>query len=95
MDDKQTMQVNAGERLALLEDSFLRLTGRALCQGALWSAPVAVVAHDTADPPRFFYGNELALKLFRMSSAQFIGLPSYKSAEPALREERGADLRQA
>jgi MEKHLA domain len=47
-----------------------------------------VVAHDRSDPPRFFYGNKLALELFRMSAAQFIGLPSHNSAEPAMREER-------
>lgn len=84
------MQESAGERLALLGTSFARLTGRALCEGELWGAKMAVVAHDTSDPPRFFYGNRAALALFRMSATQFIGLPSYNSAEPALREERAA-----
>jgi hypothetical protein len=54
--------------------------------------PAALVAHGTQDPPQFFYGNKQALDLFRMSAEQFIGLPSYKSAEPALREERAAML---
>ena len=88
MDDERAMRESAGARLALLGDSFARLTGRALVEGELWSAPLAVVAHDTSDPPRFFYANKLALKLFRMTAAQFIGLPSYNSAEPAAREER-------
>lgn len=88
MDNEQAMRKSAGQRLALLKESFARLTGRPLCQGDLWSAPVAVVAHNTDDQPRFFYGNRLALELFRMTAAQFIGLPSYKSAEPALRAER-------
>jgi hypothetical protein len=88
MNDEQAMRGNAGERLGLLGSSFARLTGRALCAGDLWNAPLAVVAHDTANPPRFFYGNRLALDLFRMTAAQFIGLPSFNSAEPGLREER-------
>lgn len=88
MDDEQVMRESAGARLALLEASYARLTGQPLCDGALWSADVAVVAHDRSDPPLFFYANRLALALFRMTPAQFIGLPSYKSAEPALREER-------
>ncbi len=88
MDDEQAMRDSAAARLVLLGESFHRLTGRKLAGGDLWRAPVAVVAHDTASPPRFFYGNQLALTLFRMSAAQFIGLPSFKSAEPALREER-------
>lgn len=85
------MEASAGSRLALLESSFARLTGRPLVTGGgdLWSAPNAVVAHGTQDPPLFFYGNRIALELFRMDAAQFIGLPSYKSAEAGgEREER-------
>lgn len=88
MNDEQAMRDNAGERLALLHASFARLTGRTLWDGDLWNAPLAVVAHDTDNPPCFFYANRLALDLFRMTAAQFIGLPSFNSAEPALREER-------
>ena len=84
------MEASAGARLALLGESFARLTGHALCPGDVWDAPLAVVAHDTQAPPLFFFANRLALDLFRMTPAQFIGLPSYKSAEPALREERAA-----
>ena len=55
-------------------------------------APAAIVAHGTQEVPLFFYGNRSALSLFRMSADQFIGLPSYRSAEAALREERAAML---
>ena len=80
-------------QLALLADSFARLTGRPLAPGGdIWNAPAAIVAHGTQDPPRFFYGNAQALALFRMSPAQFIGLPSHLSAESNLREERAAML---
>jgi len=94
MENRHVMQQSAGERIALIESSFERLTGRALVVGGgdLWSAPNAVVAHGTQDPPLFFYGNAIALNLFRMDAGQFIGLPSYRSAEPALREERAAML---
>ncbi|MCL6252292.1 MEKHLA domain-containing protein [Altererythrobacter sp. KTW20L] len=86
------MEASAGARLALLGESYLRLTGQSLCTGDVWDAPLAVVAHGTQTPPMFFFANRLALDLFRMTPAQFIGLPSYKSAEPALREERAAML---
>lgn len=87
------MEESAGARLALLETSFARLTGRPLAPGGdLWNAPAAIVAHGVEDVPRFFYGNAQALALFRMTPAQFIGLPSHRSAEPALREERAAML---
>ncbi len=91
-DDRDRMDLSAGPRLALLGDSFSRLSGAPLCEGDVWNAPLAVVAHDTQDPPLFFYGNRMALDLFRMTPAQFIGLPSYRSAEPALRDERAAML---
>ena len=93
MDDRQAMTLSAGPRLGLLADSFQRLTGRELAPaGDLWSSDAAIVAHGTQDPPLFFYGNRTALSLFRMDAGQFIGLPSYRSAEPALREERAAML---
>ncbi len=88
------MMNSAGKRLVLIEESFERLVGRPLALDGqdIWSMPAAVVAHGTEDPPLFFYGNRQALELFRLSAEQFIGLPSYKSAEPALREERAAML---
>lgn len=96
MDDHQIMEASACTYLDLMAWSFEQLTGRPLVAngGDLWSAPNAIVAHDTSDPPRFFYGNAIALELFRMDAGKFIGLPSYMSAEPALREERAAMLAQ-
>lgn len=92
MTDKIAMEQSAGMRLALLQSSFERLTGGPLVTPGsdVWTAPVAVVAHGREDPPLFFYGNAQALALFRMDAAAFIGLPSYKSAEPAHRDERAA-----
>jgi hypothetical protein len=82
-------------RLALLVESFARLTGRDLplahaddLATALWLAPAAIVAHGTEPDPVFFYGNRLALELFGMDFAAFTRLPSRFSAEPLLREER-------
>ena len=89
MDDRTLMETSAGARLALLADSFARLTGRALAPGGdLWSADAAILAHGTESPPLFFYGNARTLALFRMPAADFLGRPSYTSAEPAHREER-------
>lgn len=89
MDDRTVMERSAGLRLALLAESFLRLTGRPLApDGNLWTSPAAILAHGTQDPPLFFYGNARTLALFKMPAARFLGLPSYTSAEPAHREER-------
>ena len=87
------MEARAGaERLALIEASFARLAGRALVDAgqSMWSAPRAVLAHGLESPPCFFYANALALRLFRMSPVQFLGLPSHLSAEPGERAERAA-----
>lgn len=83
-------------RLALIADSYRRLTGRRLVTGlqagdmaaALWQAPQVIVAHGTGADPVFFYGNRLALELFEMDFAAFTRLPSRYSAEPLAREER-------
>jgi hypothetical protein len=97
--DRKRMRANAGARLALIAESFTRLTGQELVESvdgdlesALWNAPRAILAHGTQDPPLFFYANRLGLTLFAMTAEQIIGLPSYRSAEPALREERAAML---
>lgn len=90
--DEKLMRENAGERLALLMDSYRRLTGQALAADAdaLWSAPHAVLAHDTSAPPRFFYGNARTLALFRWRAKDMIGLPSHYSAQADARPERAA-----
>jgi hypothetical protein len=75
-------------------DSYRRLTGRPLVAGendpveALWSAPLAIVAHGTEADPIFYFGNRIALTLFEMDFATFTRLPSRLSAEPLLRDER-------
>jgi hypothetical protein len=95
--DRAAMAASAGPRLALIAESFARLTGTPLVEAsplepALWLAPRAIVAHGTEAEPLFFYGNRLALELFGMRAAAFIGLPSHRSAEPGLREERARML---
>lgn len=88
--DRALMQANAGERLAMLLTSYTRLTGLSLGKDeeSLWANPHVVLAHDTASPPRFFYGNKAALDLFRYPARTFIGTPSQESAEPVERAER-------
>ena len=91
--DRTAMRESAGERLALIAGSFARLARKPLVEAgdieqALWEAPRAIVAHGTEPEPLFFYGNRIALGLFAMRAADFIGLPSHRSVEPALREER-------
>lgn len=97
--DRAAMRGSAGERLRVIAGSFARLAGRPLVEAAaddleraLWEAPHAVVAHGTEADPLFFYGNRTALALFAMRAGAFVGLPSHRSAEPALREERAAML---
>ena len=97
--DRAAMRDSAGARLQVIAGSFARLAGRPLVQAApddleraLWEAPHAVVAHGTEADPLFFYGNRTALALFAMRAREFIGLPSHRSAEPALRGERAAML---
>src|SRR6187402_2680976 len=97
--DRVAMRASAAEGLALIATSFERLAGRTLVapspggiEQAIWEAPQAIVAHGTEAEPRFFYGNRIALELFAMTAEQFIGLPSHRSAEPGLREERARML---
>lgn len=84
----------ADPRLALIAESFARLTGRPLVAAgnsvgeALWAAPAVIVAHGTEPDPLFFYGNRLALAVFEMDPAAFVQMPSRLSAEALLREER-------
>jgi PAS domain S-box-containing protein len=71
----------------LLTGSFAKLVGRSLVPkdaNADWlyeEAPFAVLAHDTAEDPRFFYANRAAQACFGYSWIEFIGLPSRLSAE--------------
>lgn len=81
----------------LLCSSYSHWTGRQLIKAgtpetdavqALWEAPFAVVAHDTAVDPVFNYGNACALHWFAMDWPAFARLPSRLSAEAPARDER-------
>jgi hypothetical protein len=85
----------------LLCQSYLHWTGLRLINAEpdspkatkeLMNAPFAVVSHDTQDDPVFNYANYHALKLFGMSHAEMLSLPSRYSAEPVAREERAGLL---
>jgi hypothetical protein len=87
----------SGERVALMRDSLLRLTGRDLLDYpgadpdpvvAAFEAPFALVSHDTAPDPVFVYGNRIALTVFELDWRGFTSLPSRKSAEQVERAER-------
>ena len=77
--------------------SYAHWTGRQLVAAAdgnaaesvrqLWTAPFAVVAHDTQADPVFNYGNVCAQQLFGMDWHEFTQLPSRLSAEPLARED--------
>lgn len=90
--DETLMRENAGKRLLSLMDSYRRVTGQSLADNAdaLWSAPYAVLSHDTDTPPRFFYGNARTLALFKWRAKDMIGLPSLYSAQADARAERAA-----
>lgn len=81
-------------RLALIFDSYRRLTGKSLLGDtpfsaeAMWDVSCAIVAHGTQDDPVFFYGNRCALQLFEMDFTEFTRLPSRLSAEPQLQASR-------
>lgn len=81
----------------ILSSSLSRYTGRNLIEPGLtgseaarwlFSAPFAVVSHNTADDPVFNYGNCTALKLFEMDWEAFTSIPSRYSAEPLAQQER-------
>lgn len=79
-------------RLALIAESYQRLTGKMLLEAsdpqAMWRAPCAIVAHGTEADPVFFYGNRTALQFFEMSFSEFVCLPSRLSAEPLEQQAR-------
>jgi len=92
------LTASAGPRLALIAESFARLTGRPLLSDAgaqaLWTAPFVVLAHGTEADPVFFYGNRTALALFEVSAEQLLAMPSRLSAEAPDRRERARLLDQ-
>lgn len=86
------------DRIALIADSYAHLLGRPLVAegsdvvAALWTAPLAIVAHGTEADPVFFFGNLAALAAFELPLERFIGMPSRFSAEPDERSARQALL---
>ncbi|HEX5055106.1 MAG TPA: MEKHLA domain-containing protein [Gammaproteobacteria bacterium] len=85
------------EHAELLISSYQRITGRELIEQkcsreenaqALYEAPFGVVSHGLGDDPIFNYGNRTALRLFEMNWANFVALPSRRSAEAASWTER-------
>ena len=98
--DRLVIEAHAGARIALIAESFRRVTGGDLAPPgsdiaeSLWSAPAVIVAHATEADPVFFYGNRAALNLFEMSGEEFTRLPSRFSTEPLAREERARLLAQ-
>lgn len=85
----------------ILLDSFAHWSGRELLPRsgdtvadarALFGAPFVVVSHGTEAEPIFNYGNALALRLFELPWADFIRLPSRRSAEPLDQIERAQFL---
>lgn len=91
---RRLLTASAGPRLALVAESFRRLTGRPLLgevpvsAEALWAAPMVILAHGTEPDPIFFYGDRLALELFEVTAEQLLRTPSRLSAEAPDRAER-------
>jgi hypothetical protein len=55
---------------------------------ALYEAPFVVVSHGTEADPIFNYANLCAQKLWEVSWNDFIQMPSKKSVEASLRDDR-------
>ena len=97
-DEALALPSERAARIALIAESHLRLTGRALVADAndvvlaLWQAPQVIVAHGTEDDPLFFFGNAAAMARFETTPEAFVGSPSRFSAEAPLRSERQALL---
>ncbi|WP_446039658.1 MEKHLA domain-containing protein [Streptomyces sp. SID1121] len=84
---------------SLLADTYLRLTGRSLLaemppgvtDATQWlyeKAPFGLLAHDTAEDPRFVYANRTAQEFFGYAWDEFVGMPSRLSAPPTKRSTR-------
>lgn len=83
--------------VALLLDSYQRLTGRVLlppdedsvvqAQRA-FEAPFALLSHGIEADPLFNYANRTALDLFELDWASLLAMPSRESAEPLRQEDR-------
>ncbi|MEB3214958.1 MAG: MEKHLA domain-containing protein [Nostocales cyanobacterium 94392] len=81
----------------VLISSFERWTGRTLlnCTGSaqeiaviLFEADFALVSHGIEADPIFNYGNRKALQLWEISWEDFTSMPSRRSAQEVVQEER-------
>jgi hypothetical protein len=81
----------------LLLYSYQHWTGRSLLDAiaspeeisqALFEAPFALISHGTELDPIFNYGNRKALELWELSWEEFTRMPSRKSAEEVVQQER-------
>jgi len=88
--------------VALLGQSYRRLTGRTLLPAAqddaalakaAFEAPFALLSHGLEADPLFNYANRTALRLFELDWAALLAMPSRASAE-ALKQEDRARLMQ-
>ncbi|PMB05234.1 MEKHLA domain-containing protein [Fischerella thermalis CCMEE 5198] len=77
--------------------SFEYWTGRSLLDvngsaqeiaQAMFAAPFALVSHGTEPDPIFNYGNRKALELWELSWQDFTKMPSRKTAEEVVQQER-------
>ncbi|MEH2111284.1 MEKHLA domain-containing protein [Nostoc sp.] len=87
-----------------LINSFQHWTGNCLLDAnssefetakALFEAPFVLVSHGTESDPIFNYGNRKALELWELSWEEFTKMPSRKSAEEVVQEERDRLLSEA
>ncbi|MFN6483223.1 MULTISPECIES: MEKHLA domain-containing protein [unclassified Nostoc] len=87
-----------------LINSFQHWTGNSLLDAngspletaqMLFEAPFALVSHGTESDPIFNYGNRKALELWELSWEEFTKMPSRKSAEEVVQEERDRLLSEA
>lgn len=77
--------------------SFQHWTGRSLLNAsgspqeiaqALFDAPFVLVSHGIEPDPIFNYGNRRALELWELSWQELIHMPSRKTAEEVMQQER-------
>jgi hypothetical protein len=61
---------------------------------ALFEAPFVVVSHGTEPDPIFNYGNRKALELWELSWEEFTQMPSRKTAQEVVQQERNRLLAQ-
>ncbi|WP_375510287.1 MEKHLA domain-containing protein [uncultured Nostoc sp.] len=98
---QQQAIIRHSQRLA---NSFQHWTGNSLLDvndspletaKALFEAPFVLVSHGSESDPIFNYGNRKALELWELSWEEFTRMPSRKSAQEVVQEERDRLLSEA